>query len=248
MMAARKRTAWRPRWLGSALALTLGMAAAPSAASAQWVVVDPTNLVQNTIGAVQSVIQVAQQLDQINYQIQALKRLDNATWRDIVPLMAALDNTMIQGAALGYSLADLPQRFDAAFGGYLIPSDFTLLSGAQRARAEQALATTRAGLLTARQHAQQFEQNYLKLQQMKQQAGSINGHQEALDLANTMQAFVAEELAMMRQLQMVAANMQAVEQAMRAQRELEQQAAFRTLTTNTGTLSTYQPTFNFRVQ
>jgi P-type conjugative transfer protein TrbJ len=237
---------WR-RYLGSVL-VALALAGVPSGASAQWVVLDPTNLAQNIISAVESVTQTAQQLQQIQYQLQALKKLDDATWRDIVPMITALDNAMIQGASLGYSLGNLPQQFDAVFGGYLIPSDFTLLSAGQRARAERALATTRAGLMTARQHAQNFQSNYVKLQQIKQQAGSINGHQEALELTSTIQAYVAEELQMMRQMQIVAVNLEAIRQAAEAQKELERQAAFRTLMTNTGQLSAYAPTFSFRVQ
>ena len=64
-----------------------------------------------------------------------------------------------------------------------------------------------------------------ELRTIKTQMGTIRGHQEALEMANTLTAFVAEEITMLRQGLAVMTNIAAVQSSQEMQRHLQASAA-----------------------
>ena len=226
------------RWLAvSAVALTA--CAAPSAAHAQFgipgvpqIVIDPRNLIQNGRQVVQGAQQIDNQRRQILYQIQALRKLPNPNWRELTGLVNQLDALMRQGQALAYSAANIDRQFQQTFPGYQLPAGLRL-SEAQRGQATRALATMRASLNAVGRQMQDVRPGLARLGQIKRQMGGVQGPQAALELQNTLQGYVAEEMVMLRQAVAVQTNAQAVAEAARVQREMQSDALLEQIHRNT---------------
>jgi len=86
-----------------------------------------------------------------------------------------------------------------------------------------------------------------RLRQIKAQMGGIEGTQQAVELQNTLQAYAAEELMMLRQAVAVQTNAIAVAQAQQVQREMEEQAVLDQILENTlSRPRTHSPGFDGR--
>ncbi|HEV2150456.1 MAG TPA: hypothetical protein VGR37_23855 [Longimicrobiaceae bacterium] len=232
------RSTFSRRLLASAF-LTAAALAAPGAAHAQipipgvpQLVFDPRNLVEN----IQQVAQAAQQIDnqrqQILYQLQSLRKLQNPNWREIGGLVDQLDALMRQGEALAYSAANLDAQFRQTFPGYQLPAGW-VASTQDRMQATRALATLRASLAATQRQMQDLRPGMARLGQIKQQMGGIQGTQEAIELQNTLQGYVAEEMMLLRQAVAVQTNAVAVAHARQVQRELQEQAVLEQIVRNT---------------
>lgn len=233
-----KLSTFSRRWLGSAY-LVLTALAAPAAAHAQipipglpQIVFDPKNLIENARQVAQTARQINNQRMQIQYQLQALSKLRNPNWREISGLVNQLDALMQQGEALAYSAADLDAQFQRTFPGYELPAGW-VASQAQRTQATRALATLRASLNATRRQMQDLRPGMARLGQIKRQMGGIQGTQEAIELQNTLQAYAAEELMMLRQAVAVQTNVVAVAQAQQVQREMQEQVVLDQILRNT---------------
>ena len=233
-----RRSTFSRRWLSSAL-IGVAWLATPVAAHAQFsipglpqIVIDPRNLVHNARQVAQMATQINNQRMQIQYQLRALAKLRNPNWRDINGLVYQLDVLMQQGESLAYSAANLDEQFRETFPGYELPVGW-VASEAQRSRATRALATMHASLVTTRRQMQSIQPGLVRLRQIKTQMGGIQGTQEAVELQNTLQAYTAEELMMLRQAVAVQTNTMAVANAQDVQREMEEQAVLEQILTNT---------------
>ena len=225
----------------------------PVAAHAQFsipglpqIVIDPRNLVQNARQVAQAATQINNQRLQIQYQLRALAKLSRPNWRDINGLMYQLDVLMQQGEALAYSAADLDEQFRRTFPGYELPADW-IASDAQRTQSTRALATLHGSLAATRRQMQDMGPGMARLQQIKSQMAGIEGTQQAVELQNTLQAYTAEELMMLRQAVAVQTNAMAVAQAQQIQRAMEEQAVLDKILENTLSRSrTHSPGFDGR--
>ena len=194
--------------------------AAPMAA-AQWVVTDPTNLVQNTISAVQAVEQIAQQVKQVQHEIEMLKKLPTPPWRRIDALLGRVDNLMRQGNALGYSTSNLLSHFGITFPGF---QAYLNWSAQQQQQFERTLYTYRNVMASLQSMAQQFPQSHAELVDIKSRMSGISGQTGAIELGNTLGAFNAEELMVIRQLLAAQTNTMTVQAAYEANRDAQLQA------------------------
>lgn len=226
------------RWLGSA-GLVLVILAAPKAVHAQFgipglpqIVIDPRNLVQNARQVAQAAQQIENQRRQILYQIQSLRKLRNPNWREISGLVGQLDALMRQGQALAYSTANLDAQFQQTFPGYQLPTGW-IASQSERTQATRALATLRASLDATQRQMQDLRPGIARLGQIKRQMAGVQGTQEAIELQNTLQAYAAEELVMLRQAVAVQTNAIAVSRAQQVQREMQEQVVLDQVLRNT---------------
>lgn len=207
-----------------ACALSIGLM--PNRAHAQWTVIDPSNLAQNIEQVARAIQQIENQRRQIEYQIQALRKLDNVHWRDITGLLYRLDYLMQQQRALGYSLGNLQQQFQETFPGWQASPDNLAFAAAQRVQAERTLGTMGAGMNVLNEHAQQFENGQATLAAIKDQMRDVEGTQEALELQASLDAYLAEEIALLRQTVATQANLEAVYNAYRVNQEVETAANY----------------------
>jgi P-type conjugative transfer protein TrbJ len=210
------------------------------------IVIDPRNLVQNARQVAQAATQINNQRLQIEYQLRALAKLSRPNWRDINGLMSQLDLLMQEGESLAYSASDLDEQFRRTFPGYELPAGW-VASDAQRTQATRALATLHASLSATRRQMQDIRPGIVRLQQIKAQMSGIRGTQQAVELQNTLQAYTAEELVMLRQAVAVQTNAIAVAQAQQIQREMEEQAVLGQVLDNTlSRPRTHSPGFDGR--
>ena len=222
-----RRRALRDSIVVTAVALVAG--AAPRPAAAQWTVIDPSNLAQNITQVAKAIEQINNQRLQIQYQLQALQKLGGANWRDIQTLVRQLDLLMQQSQALAYSLANLDQAFQQTFPGSQVAPSNLVLSATQRTQAERTLGTMRSALNVLAEQAREFNSGQATLASIKSQMSSIRGTQEALELQATLDAFVAEEIGLLRRTLTAQANMQAVYNAYVVNGQAETRANYRAM-------------------
>lgn len=230
-------------------ACTLSVALPPDGAHAQWTVIDPSNLAQNIQQVANSLEQINNQRRQLEYQLQALRKPGNANWRDIRGLVRELDNLMREGEALAYSIVNLDQQFRETFPGWRAASSNLELPVAQRVQAERTLATMRAALNVLSEQARQFQNGQATLASIKAQMSDIQGTQEALELQATLDAYLAEEIGLLRQTFTTQANLQAVYNAYLINGEAEARATYRAMMDRMSVLPPQsQRTFSLRIQ
>ena len=88
------------------------------AAQAQWTVIDPTNLVQNTLTAIRTLQQIDNQVRQLQNEAQMLinqarnlDRLDYNTVNRLRSTLATIERLMAEAQGLAYRVENLDQEF-----------------------------------------------------------------------------------------------------------------------------------------
>jgi P-type conjugative transfer protein TrbJ len=201
----------------------------PGRADAQWVVVDPSNLAQNVEQVLRAAQQINNQRQQITFQIQALRKLPNPNWREIATLVRQLDLLMQEGAALGYSIEHLDREFERTFPGHQAEVNNLQIPVAQREQALRTLGTMRAALNVLQWQSRNFQSGQERLAQIKASMSGIGGTQEALELQGTIDAFLAEEVGLLRQAVATQTNVQAVYNAYVVNQETQTRANYRAM-------------------
>ncbi|MGH7464699.1 MAG: hypothetical protein ACREK1_05955, partial [Longimicrobiales bacterium] len=182
---------------------------------------------------VQQVLRTVQQINnqrqQITIQLQALRKLPNPNWREIATLVRQLDGLMQQGAALGYSIQSLDRQFEHTFPGHKAAINNLHVPVAQRQQAQRTLGTMRAALNVLQWHSRTFQSGQQRLAAIKASMSRIRGTQEALELQSTVDAFVAEEMGLLRQAVATQTNVQAVYNAYVVNQETQMRANYRAM-------------------
>src|SRR6266700_5685053 len=115
----------------AAYAATLSYAlVTPSAA--QFAVFDPANFAKNTLTEIHTLqvtinqaTQIANQLQQLAYEVQNLRNIPNGVWGQAHSDLAALTRVTKVGAGISYADANLGAEFASTYPGYIAPSDYT---------------------------------------------------------------------------------------------------------------------------
>jgi P-type conjugative transfer protein TrbJ len=218
--------------LRSALLLTacaFATALLPKRVSAQWTVIDPSNLAQNVKQVLRSAQQINNQRQQITYQLKALRKLESPNWREIATLVQQLDMLMQRAEALGYSIESVDQEFARTFPGYRAETDNLRIPVEQRLQARRTIGTMRAALNVLNRQSRQFRTGQERLAEIKASMADIEGTQEALELQSTIDAFLAEEVGLLRQAVTTQTNVQAVYNAYVVNREAYTRANYRAM-------------------
>lgn len=198
----------------------------PTATHAQFsaVVFDPTNFARNVMHYTARLQQMSMQVQQLQQQIVAMQKLSNPSWRQINATLAQADVLMQQGQSLAYSLSAIDAEFQKTFPGVQVFQNYL---ADETTQATRTLATMRGALNAVNRAAQDFPNSVARLQAMKQQLGSIQGHEQALELNGTINMYGAEELTMLHQAISTLTNVQAVYYADQVNTEAQRQATFR---------------------
>lgn len=212
----------------AALVLVAAAAATPTPARAQipglpQLVFDPKALYEQGKTIQQRIEMIGMQKQQLQHQIDALRKLPNPNWRQIGNLMYQLDATMREGNALAYSLANVDREFQRTFPGYRVPVDYPAES---RDQVSRTLATMRGALNVASRQARDVGYGQQMLARIKARMGSSQGPQQAIELQSTLIGFTADELSALRQAVATQTNVQAVYQAYQLQQQAQAQAIF----------------------
>lgn len=220
---------WRAAVLGegarrlAAVAVVL-LLALPSAGHAQLlggVVFDPSNFARNVLHYVRRLEQEEMQRQQLEQQLNAMKKLPSPPWRDIQATMSQLNTLMADRRAIAYQLQNLDQQFQTTFP---VSQPFQSWPAERRVQAERTIATMGTVLDGSQVQAQAFPDGLARLAAMKAGVSSAQGHEQALELQNSATVFSAEELMLLRQALMAQNAMQAVYYSDRVNREEQQEA------------------------
>ncbi len=203
----------RTRLLAASLAVAFGLGLTPSPARAQFgllgsgIVFDPSNFARNVLHYARRLEQMNLQRQQLQQQLTAMRKLRAPNWREINATITQMDALMQQGQALGYSLRAIDAEFQRTFPG---AKAFQNYPTEQQTQAARTLATLRGALNAANRASRDVPTSVGRLDAMKRQLGSIQGHEEALELNGTIGMYSAEELTLLRQAVSALTNVQAV--------------------------------------
>ena len=203
----------RTRLLAASLTIAFGLGVTPSLARAQFgllgsgIVFDPSNFARNVLHYARRLEQMNLQRQQLQQQLTALRKLRAPNWRQIDATLIQMDALMQQGQALSYSLRAIDAEFQRTFPG---ARAFHNYPAEQQSQAIRTLATLRGALNAASRVARDVPTSVGRLDAMKRQLGSIQGHEEALELNGTIGMYSAEELTLLRQAVSSLTNVQAV--------------------------------------
>lgn len=189
------------------LAVAAAVLALPTSARGQWTVYDPANYAENVLQYSHQLMQIDNQVRQLAYQLQALRKLRIVPGRDVRPALAGIAGAMAGANSLGYASPGADHVFQNVFPVTRPVADWR---AEQRARAVAAVGVLRAAMLaTARQQAS-VAPGAQAIEQMKAMNRAVQGHEQALELQNTAAVYAAEELMLLRQAAMAQTNVQAV--------------------------------------
>ncbi|HXC24739.1 MAG TPA: hypothetical protein VNU46_02410 [Gemmatimonadaceae bacterium] len=213
------------RW-GVALMICIGIGViTPRPAQAQLglggIVFDPKSFAETVLIYKRAYDQLTAAQQQLQEQVTALQKLRNPNWRDITNALSQTDVLMRQQTTLGYGLAGLDAQFQQTFPGTAVLGNTAAQTQTQATRT---LATLRSVLDAVTQTTQTFPVGLTRLQGMKAQLGTIQGHEGALELANTVNTYAAEELTLLRQQLATQTNAEAVYFAQQVNRDAQTRA------------------------
>jgi P-type conjugative transfer protein TrbJ len=219
----------KKRLLAVAVAALIG---AMPVAHAQWVVIDPTNLVQNTMMAIRTLEQINNQIKQLQNEAQSLmneaRNLASLPFNVVNRLRANLDTTrqlIAQARGLAFDIQNMDQQF-----AQLYPEQYAAtVSGNQMFQdAHQRWQNTLQGLQTAMRMQAQVSQNLNQdegvLADLVDQSQSATGALQAMQATNQLLALQAKQSIQTQQLQLTqgrAASLELARQAAAVERGRE---------------------------
>lgn len=201
-------------------------------AQAQWVVIDPTNLVQNTMTAVRTLEQINNQIKQLQNEAQSLmneaRNLASLPFNVVNRLRANLDTTrqlIAQARGLAFDIQNMDQQF-----AQLYPEQYAATVSGNRMfqDAHQRWQNTLQGLQTAMRMQAQVSQNLNQdegvLADLVDQSQSATGALQAMQATNQLLALQAKQSIQTQQLQLTqgrAASLELARQAAAVERGRE---------------------------
>lgn len=156
---------------------------------AQLAVFDPTNYAENVLHVTKAIEQIRLTQSEIDNQLRALKKLGRPEWRDITGVVSAATTAQSPGVALERSFASV---FPGAVPTRNFPAD-------DRARSRSTLAALAGVLEATRASSSTVGPGAAQLDRFKPQLADVQGHEESLELANTVHVYTAQELTLLRQ-------------------------------------------------
>ena len=166
----------------------------------QLAVFDPTNYAENVLHVTKAIEQIQLTRSQIDNQLRALRKLAHPEWRDIRDIVTAAAAAQSPGVALG-------RRFSSVFPGAVATRDYP---AEERSRSRSTLAALAGVLDAARTSSSTVAPGASQLDRFQPQVADAQGHEESLELANTVHVYTAQELTLLRQAVAAQTSAQAV--------------------------------------
>lgn len=194
-------------------------------------VYDPTNWIQNQITAGNSVIQVTNQIQQLQYEAAAFKNYNGSStqWSNMSTLLAQLAQQVNQGQAIAYNMQNLDQSFQTRFPGYKPQQNYP---SAYQSWSQTSMDTLRSTLEGAGMQANNFTNEQANLDQLKALSQNASGRMQAVQVGNMIASEEVGQLQQLRQLVVNQTNSQNMYMAYQVQKDQAQQAASDQLLSN----------------
>ena len=142
----------------------------------------------------QKTLSIYNQYEQIDRQVQALKKLNVRSWRDIGPLYFQLNSLLQQSGSLTYAVEGLEEEFYATFPG---STRYLNYPAEQFAEVQRTLDTFRLNLLSLHQIHLDSRGSLQVLGEIQNHVDSAQGHEETLEALGELGSWQADQLATM---------------------------------------------------
>jgi P-type conjugative transfer protein TrbJ len=190
-------------------------------ARAQWVVIDPANLLQTTITALRTLQQIENQIQQLANEAQMLeneaKNLKSLNFSSLSQLQATLATTnqlLVQAQGVSFTLARAQQQFaqfyPASYGGSTSQSQMASDSVQRLTNSQNALQSS---ISMQSQSAQNFSSDQSVLATLVNQSQSAGGTLQATQATNQILALQVRQAVQDQQLRVTQDRATALEQA-----------------------------------
>lgn len=140
--------------------------------------------------------QIVNQVQQINYQIQALRKLEFHSWRDVGPLFYQLDSLLREAETITAVVQDLEEMYYTTFPG---ARRYLSYSEESYTQVQRTLNTFRVSLLALQQIHHDTRGSQATLGVLQGQIERAEGHQESLEALGELGAWQAAQLSTMAQ-------------------------------------------------
>ena len=203
-----------------------------AAASDAWgfaaIVLDPTNLIQNTISALKAVESVINEVQMIANQVQQIENMVQNTstysgvWdQEALPRLNRLGQIIEQEQAIAYAMAGMERVFRERYPGYRPVTDWAT---AYDQWTRTTLDTLRGTLAAVRLHAGDFADEQRRIQTLTALSDSAEGRMQAIQAANMLAAEQIQQLVKLRQIMMAQVNAQNIYMANITNRDAQRAA------------------------
>jgi type IV secretion system protein TrbJ len=190
-----------------AIALMAALLCVPTRpAHAQMAVYDAANYVKNTLTELHTLqivtdqaTQIANQLQQIDYQVQGLRNFPNGIWGQIQADLQALTRIAKVGQSISYGDANLSAEFTRLYPGYEVPTNYTK---AYTQWSTNVLGGIQGALQAANLQSTQFQSEDALFKQLQGLSNGSVGQMQALQAGNMIGIQEVQQLEKLRQLQM----------------------------------------------
>ena len=190
-------------------------------AHAQWVVIDPTNLVQNIMTAANTLEQINNQIKQLQNQAQSLmnqaKNLTGLDFSALNQLRASLSatNQLIQQAqGLAFNVQQMETEFQRLYpDAYSASTSGTQMAADARSRWRNSLEALRTATKVQSQAVQNFTSDERTLTDLVNRSQSATGALQAMQATNQLLALQSRQAMQAQQLQITQDRAAALEQA-----------------------------------
>ena len=196
----------------AAVCLTL-LLIEPYPAGAQWVVIDPANLIQNTLTALRELQQIQNEIQQLENEAKNLEHLNFNSLASLQAILATTQRLLGQTQGIAFTLAQAQATF-----ARLYPSSYANASGAQMAADAQARWVNsheayRTAVQMQAQASDNFPQDQVVLANLVGSSQAADGALQALQAGNQLLALQAKQLIQAQQIAVAQDRAVAIEQA-----------------------------------
>jgi hypothetical protein len=211
------------------IAAMVGFAVAafgPLRLEAQFAVFDATSYAESVLQYARMLKQLQAAQSQIANQVTALRKLANPRFRDVGGTWTTVNAAMGGGSGVVYGQPAPVSSLQGTFPGEVANRQYV---PERTAQVTKTLATSAAVIQAAQAQASTYNAGRQQLDAMKSQVGTIQGHEQALELQNTVGLFGANEAMLTRQAIEGQTNLQAVYYAQQVNDQAQAEANARAL-------------------
>lgn len=206
-----------------------GLAVQPAHAYVEFVVDIPHTFetILHYIARMYEIAQKARQIEnqvyQIRYQVEALKRLPVRNWRDLEPFLSDVDRLFGSADNLAYSVGSVPALWEETFP--VKPYEEPLTEKLRSAR--RTVSTMRSAVEALQRMQLGWYESQRDLRVLKAQAEAASTPQQAAETSVTLLAHLAEEVSSLRPALAVQANLMAASVSQTTAERYRDHATFR---------------------
>lgn len=191
------------------------------AAHAQWVVVDPTNLVQNLMTAANTLEQIYNQIQQLQNEAQMLANearnltsLDFSALADLRATLSATNQLIQQAQGLAFNVSQMESEFQRLYpNAYTAATSGSQMTVDARTRWQNSLEALRTATKVQSQAVQNFASDEQALTSLVNRSQSASGALQAMQATNQLLALQSRQSMQAQQLQIAQDRAAALEQA-----------------------------------